>query len=315
MKSAKSKFGDNYAEYASAVIGYIESSHLLRQWPDCRKVLIAMLSEEEPWLLALPVVSCRAVGGVTTEAIPVAATWAALHSAAVILDIVQDNEDVSRVGLDDSASALSIAVGQTFLAFSFIIDVKNNKAFTRIARMFPELCFFASEGQYLGLAQSYYDQKIDDAMELYWRQVILKSGNTIRAATTGGAIVGTDSESLIAALGDYGTYLGAILQILDDCCDVLPSSNSPFEISLPLLLRLLAAPGDQITELRNLTAYGTSSKGLLEVLYKNNVPEKIADVLMELQRRALESLAPLEESDSKLALENITKSVLETSKK
>ncbi|MGD2157732.1 MAG: polyprenyl synthetase family protein [Anaerolineales bacterium] len=313
MKSVKSKFDDNYAEYASAVVGYIESSHLLRQWPDCREVLIAMLSEEEPWLLALPIVSCRAVGGVTTEAIPVAATWAALHSAAVILDTVQDNEDVLRVGLDDTASALSIAVGQIFLAFSFVNDVKNNKVFTRTAKMFPELCFFASEGQYLGLAQNYYDHEIDDAMELYWRQVILKSGNTIRAATTGGAVVGTNSEPLITALGDYGTYLGAILQILDDCSDVLTSSNGLFEISLPFLLRSLAASDDQMTELRNLTTYGTSSRDLLGMLDGYDVPGKIADILMELQRRALKSLELLDESDAKLALENIAKSVLETS--
>jgi len=80
-----------YDDYAKTVIDFIETSPSLKEWPDCRKVVLEMLSEEGTWVISLPLISCQAVRGVTDNAVPIAAAWAILHCAAIIFDTVQDN--------------------------------------------------------------------------------------------------------------------------------------------------------------------------------------------------------------------------------
>ena len=309
-----------FATYADAVTGFVASTPLLEEWPGCRQVLLERLSAEPPWTLALPGISCMAAGGAPADAIPVTAAWATLHQAANILDAVQDGDDITTLGLNTPTTAISFATGLIFAAFHLLGSVQTYPgAARRIAALFSETGFRSSLGQHLSLVQGYEDVPVAEALEAYWRAVISKSGSIFRAAMAGGAAAGTDSERLIAALGEFGNCLGVILQVLDDCRDVLAGSDSTdCEVSLPLLLLSMAAQDTRAIgqgQSVDIAKPGNSlsKETLFGVLDKAGVPDIITDVLLEWQRDALNSLAPLKHSEAVTALEGIVQHVLATS--
>jgi len=171
----------------------------------------------------------------------------------------------------------------------------------------------------LSLARGHEDLPVDAALEAYWRAVIAKSGSIFRAATAGGAVAGADSEPLVAALGEFGACLGVILQVLDDCRDVLGGPDvAGCEVSLPLLL--LSMAGQDGRTGRQGQRVGIPNPGsplsreaLFDVLQGAGVPDIIRDVLLEWRRRALNSLASLGRSEAVAALEGVLEHVLTTS--
>lgn len=290
------------------------SNPLLRKWPECHQVLLEHLSKESPWVLALPSISCVLVGGASNDATPVSAAWTALYEAACILDGVQDG-DILVDGLHSPESAIGCATGLIFAAFHFLDHIQADpQSVRRVSMLFSEAAFRSSLGQHLGMAQAYESMPATDALEAYWQEVILKSGSIFQLAMTGGAAISTDSVHMITSLGEFGKCLGVILQILDDCRDVLAGSHiGSCEISLPLLLFFMTAQNDS-TEGRRTgisdLATPLSKKALFDVLHETDVPAIISDVLLEWRRRALDSLVPFEECEAVTALEDILDDVL-----
>jgi geranylgeranyl pyrophosphate synthase len=138
--------------------------------------------------------------------------------------------------------------------------------------------------------------------------IILKSGSVFRTATAGGAAAGTSNERYIDALGDYGTALGVMLQLIDDCRDVFTQSQEimTWEVSLPLLLYLMTIGEENICfpEVGSRAEWG-------EMLRKMGVLNAISSLLIEWKTHALESLEPLEDSQEKHILESIPSLILE----
>jgi geranylgeranyl pyrophosphate synthase len=229
------------------VTGVVAAAPLLEEWPECRQVLLERLAGEPSWALALPGLSCAAVGGELTDAVPITAAWAILHQAATILDAVQDGDDTLPDEIDSPVTAISFATGLIFAALRFLDAVETYPgANHQISGLFSEAGFRSSLGQHLSLAQGWEGMPVAGALEAYWRAVICKSGSIFRAATAGGAAAGTASERPIAALGRFGTCLGVILQVLDDCRDVMAGSDiAGYEVSLPLLLLSMNAENDE----------------------------------------------------------------------
>jgi geranylgeranyl pyrophosphate synthase len=278
-------------------------------------LLSEQLSKASPWALALPGISCWAAGGALADAIPIAAAWAALHYAACILDAVQDGNKAQTTRFDTPVEAVNLATGLVFVAFRFLDDVQAcSKVVRRIASIFYEAGFRSALGQHLDLSQNLKGMPATEALEVYWRAVIYKSGSIFRA---GGAAAGTDSERLITALGEFGNVLGVIQQILDDCRDVLVGSETAdCEISLPLLLLSTTAENDLAGRQRlHILSTGPppSREALLQVLHEADVPDIITDVLLEWRRRALNSLTALKHSEAVDALRGIVEHILTSS--
>ena len=129
----------------------------------------------------------------------------------------------------------------------------------------------------------------EDMLEKYWQATILKSGSIYRAGTAGGAAVGTGRQDWIIALGDYGSALGVMLQVLDDCRDQYVDQEArPALPGLPTLMEnLMPGSGDQ------------------------GLSETISMILLEWQRRALDALSGLPESPAKELLRQIPIWILE----
>jgi geranylgeranyl pyrophosphate synthase len=118
-----------------------------------------------------------------------------------------------------------------------------------------------------------------------------------RIGAAGGAAAGTADDTLIEALGDYGNALGVIMQLLDDCRDLLDQKTDRFEVSLPILLYSLAIGSEKVI----FPATG-SSEETISCLQRAHVPEMIATLIQEWQKNALKSLEPLNGSKTMDAL-------------
>jgi geranylgeranyl pyrophosphate synthase len=119
--------------------------------------------------------------------------------------------------------------------------------------------------------------------------------------------MGTDDESLIETMADYGTCLGVLLQVLDDCRDLLDDPVTPGnQVYLPLLLHALATNSDQIVFPQD-----HSSAALNKILEEAGVPALLSTILLEWRQRALNSLQPLNPSPAKDALEQIVTAILQ----
>jgi geranylgeranyl pyrophosphate synthase len=273
---------------------------------------MALIAEEEPWLLVLPILACLAVGGNIDNAIPVAAAWATLRHAANLLDAVQDGHKLPSLVIDEPAKAIGCATGLIFNAFEFVNRINAYPEITkRIMAIYAEAGFDASVGQHMGMEMDAWTSLDADSLERYWTMVILKSGNIFRAGMVAGAALGTDNHEQITALGGYGTALGVIRQVLDDCRDMIidPASDS-YESTLPLLLYSLSNRSYASGHIEDISLQvqqeHLTKRELFSSLSSAHVPETIADVLMEWKRRAMESLQIFERSNAVVALENIT---------
>ena len=306
----------SFIGYSREVIDYLASAPPLQDWPECRQILLDMLAAEESWIIALPVLSCEAVGGKCAEAISVAASWTALRHAANLIDKVQDGDFVQSSQINTPEIAISYAIALIFSAFQFLDDsVINSRARRKILSIYAGSGFDSSMGQFQDLNFVSKQSKNTGQLEEYWNVVILKSGSIFKAGTAGGAAAGSASKPLIEALGDYGTALGVIRQVLDDCRDVwIDSETSKGNATLPLLLHaLIHDSGSQ--NRKNAGEHTKLSAGRAKIdadilLHETHIPEIIASVLLEWRRRALESLQILEPSEARSALVGILEHVL-----
>ncbi len=120
-------------------------------------------------------------------------------------------------------------------------------------------------------------------------------------------LAGAD-ETIAEALGDYGTALGVMLQLIDDCRDAFSHSQEAinWEISLPLLLYLMTIGEENI-----IFPKVSSQAEWSDLLQKTGVIQAISALLLQWKSRALESLSPLPQSREKHILERIPSLFLE----
>jgi hypothetical protein len=283
--------------HADAVRHVILSSPMVLEWADCHRLLMDSTIGTPSWILALPVISCLAVGGSSTDGVPVAACLMALNHASHLLDNVEDGDFEPDGEVNTAGRQLNISTASIFLAFHFLSNLQSKERCSRVLNVFSECGFNATQGQHMS-----FDPRpavIDDAIHAYWQATILKSGSLFRMACAGGAAAGTDSPDLIDALGDYGTAIGVILQVLDDCRDMLDKKSGKYEISLPILLYSASLGGKEII-------FPESRKNL----NGTGVPETITAALEAWWQRAQISLNRLEPSDAREILLETMRSIV-----
>ncbi len=214
---------------------------------------------------------------------PVAVGWYLINQAAHLLDAVQDGNFVPDETISTAGKAVNLATSLIFIAFQSLSAVQQNDEM--VTRIFSESGFKSTLGQNQAFNQDSANLTVEEALNRYWQATILKSGSLFRMATAGGAAAGTDNPRLIEAVGEYGTALGVILQILDDCRDALDRQTGEWEISLPVLLYSMARGEKEIVR--------PDTRAQLQ---ESGVPQMISSILADWWQRALDSLAPLEPS-------------------
>jgi len=285
-------------DYNHVLVEWVSSKGIFLEWPECHEVFLEKLSADSPSVVALPMLSCQAVGGMCADAAPIATAWSMLRYAADLFDAVQDGDSLPK-SVKDFSSAVEYANGLIFSAFTAIAAIDEENIVHRLIGLFSNLAFQAAQGQQLS---QQYRRKDNATLEMYWQATILKSGNIFRAGFGGGAIIGHATPDYYSALNKFGNALGVIRQVIDDCRDVFDNlDTNTYEVTLPLLF-LSEKLGEPIS---SLAKRHKSKDALLKALNMNGVPEMITSVILEWRRRALAGLMVLERTSAVENLETI----------
>jgi geranylgeranyl pyrophosphate synthase len=301
-------------DFSKDIIRFIEASPEFQEWSDSRHLLLGMLAVDKAWMHALPVLTCQAVGGEPSTAIPVAAAWMTLVHSANLIDDIQD-DDLGRLhqALRPDV-ALSMAISWVFVAFRMLDHPDLSlETRSRITTLFASAGFDSAMGQMLEFTPA--KSEPSDSLQAYWKALILKSGSILMAGAAAGAAIATDSPSLIEAAGDFGRALGIIRQVIDDCMDLqIDTRKNENRRTLPMILQAMVVNPSTESQ-RHLKTKNRLSRSQIqgntsEKLVQTGIPEIIADILLEWRRRAMDSLYVFEPSEARDALENILATIL-----
>jgi hypothetical protein len=259
--------GQHRQALAELVHKYIEDTPVLSDWPELRTKLLHGLSTEPDYNLALSLLTCQAVGGEPEAVLPVAAGWLCLSHAAHWMDAATDIDQASSD--KESLNRTGLATSLIFAGFQFVAEIKDSIALRRVLSQFSSAGLNSALGQTMFISPTNSVDQHEDALEQYWQAVILKSGSIYRAGAAGGAAAITNRQDWIEAMGDYGSALGVMLQVLDDCRDHVDDRiRRAFLPGLPTFLEKLM-PGSS----------------------EDTLPETISLILLEWQRRAVQALS------------------------
>lgn len=294
-----------FNEYMSPVIEKLKSIELSSTFSDCTRYLVSHVQSMPAWQIAIPVIACIAAGGSIDDGAILASAWTSLNLASEILDNVEDRELTGDQFLTSPEVASNIATGLIFTSFQILTSIQDATKANQITRILSNCGLDAAYGQHRDLIQE--QLAVELVLNTYWENIILKAGSVFRAATQGGAAVAGANETISEALGDYGTALGVILQLFDDCRDAFSNSEEAinWEISLPLLLYLMTVSEENI-----IFPKINSRAEWSDLLQKTGVIHAIAELLLQWKSRALESLSSLPPSREKLILERIPSLIL-----
>lgn len=205
-------------------------------------------------LLALAIADL--LGGELDRAVAPAASVEFYHTAALILDDVQDNAETRRgeptVSVTTTPStAINIALFVRSLSYHVISRCPNADAIGKL-NLYRELDNAASHliigqsidvGWHEGWYQSYLDLP-------YMRMIAGKSGSLFGCAAAMGACTAGADREVVGTAREYGTSFGVLYQMVDDYLDVFGDGTAlrrpPYEdfregkMTLPVI-RLLSA--------------------------------------------------------------------------
>lgn len=180
---------------------------------------------------ALVVLSCEAVGGSHTQALPAAAAIELIHAFSLVHDDLpaMDDDDLRR-GCPSlhvhAGEAMAILAGDVMvsLAFEFLSasDLESAKRVQLTAELSRATTSMIA-GQVYDTLGGFEDQ-LNDRQRL---QLIHdnKTGALLRAACRMGGIGGGATPDQLQALTAYGQAMGLMFQIVDDLLDVTQSAE------------------------------------------------------------------------------------------
>ena len=301
----------DYTSYAHQVISRMVSSDILTGFPECQHFLQKHAADFHDWQIVLPLISCLAAGGTLEDGIEISSAWCMICLAAATLDDIEDKEFTPDDVVRSPEQAINLGTSLIFLSFRHLGFIKKADAIVRAGVIFSSEGFAATSGQHqdlLAMTPPTASLSVNDALEKYWQKIILKSGSIFRMGTAGGAAIGTSDETIINGLGDFGTALGVIIQLLDDSQDIVKTSDDDiqtWEISLPLLLYLLAKGEENIVfpSIRTKAEWHTC-------LREARVIEMLSSILLQWKARALESIQKLNLTPEKKVLEELPTLIL-----
>lgn len=299
-----------FLSQVDAVRRCVADAAWLQTWPELRDLLLQEFHSQPAWLLSLPVAACLSVGGTQEDGVRVAAGWMAMNRAAHLLDAVEDGDPLPDEMAGNPRKATNYSTALIHAAFRFVLELHSPERARHVVRIFSECGFQAAHGQQIGFELAGLSG--EEALAEYWHAVILKSGSLMQMAAAGGAAAGTDDPQGGEALGSYGVSLGVILQILDDCRDMLRGA-APVPAGAPAQTVETSLPG-LLFALKTNTSLADAARTperWHEALNAAGVPQIVAEVLARWQQSAESNLEALAPSTALDVLRSIPRKVLQ----
>ena len=158
----------------------------------------------------LCILSCRAVGGRTEQAVNTGAAIELMHTFTLIHDDIMDNDDMRRGKPSvHKLYGLPTAILAGDLLYSKAFELCDPKTVHILSKATSEIC----EGQDLDMS---FEERTDVSEADYMEMIAKKTAVLLKAATESGAVIGGASEKQAKALAFYGLNLGLAFQMQDD---------------------------------------------------------------------------------------------------
>ncbi len=241
----------------------------------------------------LCLLACEAAGEHFHKALPSAAAIELVHNFSLIHDDIQDNDTERRHrptvwSMWGIPQAINAGDGMRAIADLAILRLEDRgvpqKKQQRAQRLLDESCLRMIEGQYLDLSfEGQFNISVNDYLEMIDR----KTAALMSCALQTGAIIGTDNESVIERLREFGKNIGLAFQIRDDVIGIwgdqdktgkpLASDIHRKKKSLPVVYALQTARGTAREEISNIYKKSGITK---------QEADRALDILNEVQARA-----------------------------
>jgi geranylgeranyl pyrophosphate synthase len=197
----------------------------------------------------MPLVVCEAVGGDPDAALPLGVALECFMAAADIFDDVEDGDDPGSLWFS-CGTATDVNVGVFLLCLSQVAISRlsggpaSAAKVAEISRLFASSGARACGGQQMDL-DSATDHEIDEGR--YLVAAAHKSASLVECACRVGAILGTDGERVVDAMGAFGLNVGMAMQITNDVMAVSTHSERRNDLrlgkrTLPVIFSLDNAP-------------------------------------------------------------------------
>lgn len=170
----------------------------------------------------LVLVSCEAVGGNASAALPAAAAIEMLHNFTLVHDDIMDHADLRRgrptVHRRWNTSVAILAGDQLVaLAYETLLKTRSDRL-PRLTSLFTRAFIDVCDGQGFDYE---FESRRDVTMREYLKMITLKTGKVIAAAAEMGGCAGGGSLREVASLRRYGGHLGRAFQVRDDLLDIV----------------------------------------------------------------------------------------------
>jgi geranylgeranyl diphosphate synthase type I len=274
-------------------------------WPGLREVMGGLFEEPIPTEAALPLASCRAVGGDAEDAVYVTAALLAFSVAMRLYDDVEDQDRPTglwaKVG-----PARAYNFGSTAHVLSFDILSKAPLAHNRfraINQLFIDSFYNLAAGQDRDLARA--TMTIED----YWLTIEMKTGAAFALACACGAMTGTEDPSLIEGCRHFGHHVGLTLQIFNDMDSIWHPSGitdtQQGKVTLPLLYAMsLDHPGrNELISYVHEKQVAFNAERIKTILDETDTRNFLLWAALKEREQALEALSICPENEGKDTLQ------------
>ncbi len=273
----------------------------------------------------LCLLSCQAVGGNTSQAVPAAAAVELVHNFSLIHDDVEDasyerHHRPTVWKLWGQSQAINAGDAMFTLAYLALVRLKEKRIadekIAHCAEVLSRDCLELCEGQCLDIE---YESRLDITVEEYIDMAARKTAALFAASTSLGAYLGSEDSELVDLFRLFGRTLGIAFQIHDDILGIWGApetvGKSADDIpqrkkTLPVAYGLQSSKGAARERLRKLYSKeriaGEDVKKVTEILDNLGAKNYAENVAWQYYRKALahldatglglSSLAPLRET-------------------
>jgi geranylgeranyl pyrophosphate synthase len=253
--------------------------------------------------------------------VPLATAIELLHTATLVHDDLIDNSPVRR-GIPTlhsrTSKAATVLVGDYLFANAAAICTETRNV--RVMRVFGEALMTICDGELKQLfTAGFWRQSLDE----YYQKIEKKTASLLRTASETGAILSGAPEHHVAALRQYGQYLGMAFQVVDDVLDYV---GNEVELGKPigsdLRQGMITLPGLRLLELdptnralhRIFDDGDTDDDAIRDAVDAVKSSDAIPFALDEARRfarLAVEQLGDIPDTPGRRALENLSEYVVE----
>lgn len=176
-------------------------------------------------ILPLPDLCCQALGGDRALSANVTAAWGLLYTAAHILDQISDEDALEgKHGLLATLAAASVPIARLLLDAQDS-NLAGAKVKNDILVDFDCTLLLCANGQIADLSQT--GRTLDET----WEIARAKTGEMFAVACRSGARLAGAPGMVIKRMGDFGSHLGALVQVGDDINSLWPQPDEASDLA------------------------------------------------------------------------------------